>query len=81
MKPLGTEFKVGFFTLLALLVTGYMFFVLSPDTFKSETYSSYYTIVKDAAGIVVKTHVKTNGVIVGKVRNITLLTNSHAHRC
>lgn len=73
---MGTEFKVGVFSLLALVVIGYMFFVLSPDTFKSEKYSSYYTILKDAGGIAIKTHVKTNGVIVGQVKAIKLLTNS-----
>ncbi|MEY4632613.1 MAG: hypothetical protein RIQ81_2733, partial [Pseudomonadota bacterium] len=75
MKTLGTEFKVGFFTLIALVTLVYMFFVLSPDSFESGKRYSYYTIVSDAAGIISKTHVKTNGVIVGKVKDVKLDVN------
>ncbi|MEY4632396.1 MAG: hypothetical protein RIQ81_2516, partial [Pseudomonadota bacterium] len=53
----------------------YMFFVLSPDSFESVKRYSYYTIVSDAAGIISKTHVKTNGVIVGKVKEVKLDVN------
>ena len=75
MGTLGTEFKVGFFTLIAAGIIGYMFFVLSPDSFTSTGHKTYFTEVKDAAGIVTKTHVKTNGVIVGKVTAIDLKVN------
>lgn len=61
--------------MIAASVIGYMFFVLSPDSFKSSGYKLYFTEVKDAAGIVTKTHVKTNGVIVGKVTAIKLEVN------
>lgn len=75
MEVRGTEFKVGLFTILALLVIGYMFFFLSPEMFQDQSTTTYYTIVKNASGIVAKTHVKTNGVIVGKVTDIELETN------
>jgi phospholipid/cholesterol/gamma-HCH transport system substrate-binding protein len=75
MKTLGTEFKVGIFTLIALGTLVYMFFVLSPDSFESGKRKSYYTILNDAAGIIPKTHVKTNGVIVGKVKDVKLDVN------
>lgn len=75
MSQLGSEFRVGLFTVGAVMIIGYMFFVLSPDTFESKDKIRYYTVVKDAAGIVNKTHVKTNGVIVGKVVGIRLEVN------
>lgn len=75
MGNLGTEFKVGLFTIIAGAIIAYMFFVLSPEYFVNDEYKRYYSIVRDAAGIVTKTHVKTNGVIVGKVVSISLQAN------
>jgi phospholipid/cholesterol/gamma-HCH transport system substrate-binding protein len=75
MKKLGTEFKVGLFTIVAALTTGYMFFILSPESFESKDRNVYYTILDDAAGIIAKTQVKTNGVTVGKVKSVELQTN------
>jgi len=69
------EFKVGLFTLVALVALGYIFFVLSPDFFNNHKVVTYYTIVDDAGGIVPKTHVKTNGVSIGKVKKIELQIN------
>lgn len=66
------EIKVGLFTLMALGVLGYMFFVLNPNMFKSQKESSYFTILKNASGIIPKTHVKVSGVIVGKVTDVAL---------
>ena len=76
LKSLGTEFKVGMFTLVAAATLGYMLFVLSPDSFESNQKKTYYTILIDAAGIIPKTHVKTNGVTVGKVKAIELEANT-----
>ncbi|MEZ4743019.1 MAG: MlaD family protein [Bdellovibrionota bacterium] len=75
MKTFGTEFKVGLFTLIAAITTGYMFFVLSPDSFETEESAIFYTVLDDAAGIIPKTHVKTNGVTVGKVKSVKLEVN------
>lgn len=72
LKSLGTEFKVGVFALVALATLGYMFFVLSPDAFENKKYNTYYTVLKNAAGIISKTHVKTSGVSVGKVKSVVL---------
>ncbi len=72
MKNLGTEFKVGLFALVALVTLGYMFFVLSPDTFENKEYRTYYTVLRSAAGIVAKSHVKTSGVGIGKVKSVAL---------
>lgn len=66
------EFKVGVFTVVAIIVIGYMFFVLTPDMFRRESTNEFYTIVENAAGIVTKTQVKTSGVIVGSVKNVAL---------
>lgn len=76
MNRFTTEFKVGVFTLVSAVIIAYMFFVLSPETFSSKKNKQYYTVVTNAAGIVVKTHVKTNGVTVGKVKDIKLQVNS-----
>lgn len=72
LKSLGTEFKVGLFAIVALVTLGYMFFVLSPDTFENKEYNTYYTVLRNAAGIVAKTQVKTSGVTIGKVKAVAL---------
>lgn len=72
MNNWGTEFRVGVFTLLGLAVTVFAIFVISPDLFDTQKKSRYYTILKDAAGILPKTHVKTNGVNIGKVYSVEL---------
>ncbi len=72
MSSRGTEFKVGLFTIVALVVIAYMFFFLSPELFENKPYATYYTMVKNASGIVAKTQVKTNGVVVGKVSAVDL---------
>jgi phospholipid/cholesterol/gamma-HCH transport system substrate-binding protein len=75
-KQMGTEFKVGVFTIVALFTIGYMLFVLNPNMLKDTTRKQYYTVLKDAAGIIPKTHVKTNGVTIGKVRAVELDINN-----
>ncbi len=76
MNNWGTEFRVGVFTLLGLAVTVFAIFVLSPDLFDTEEKARYFTVLKDASGIMVKTHVKTNGVTVGKVQAVELADNA-----
>jgi phospholipid/cholesterol/gamma-HCH transport system substrate-binding protein len=75
LKSFGTEFKVGLFALVAISTLGYMFFVLSPAAFENREYGIYYTGLKNAAGIVSKTHVKTSGVSIGKVQSVVLDSN------
>ena len=75
MKQLGQEFKVGMFTLLGILATGGIFLVLSPRSFDRGLVHSYYTVLEDASGILPRTHVKTNGVTVGKVKEVRLEIN------
>ena len=76
MGNLGTEFRVGIFTLLGLAAILFAVFVISPDLFKRDERVNFYTVLDDAAGILPKTHVKTNGVNVGQVASIELLTNA-----
>jgi len=76
LKSLGTEFKVGLFTIVAAVTLGYMLFILSPESFESKPKKTYYTVLRDAAGIIPKTHVKTNGVTIGKVKSIELEANT-----
>lgn len=66
------EFKVGLFSIAAIVAILYMFFVLSPDLFQSGKETPYYTVVDDASGIVNKTQVKISGVIAGKVKKVEL---------
>ena len=75
-KQLGTEFKVGVFTLVALATLGYMLFVLNPNMLQDTNRKHYHTILTDAAGIIPKTHVKTNGVTIGKVAAVELEVNA-----
>ena len=75
-KQMGTEFKVGVFTIVALFTLGYMLFVLNPNMLKDTTRKQYFTVLKDAAGIIPKTHVKTNGVTIGKVKAVELDVNT-----
>jgi phospholipid/cholesterol/gamma-HCH transport system substrate-binding protein len=72
MKALKIEIKVALFVILAMCAIGYMFFFLSPDFFLGGKVKPYYTLVNNASGIVPKTHVKTNGVTVGKVDRVVL---------
>ncbi|MBF0443162.1 MAG: MCE family protein [Oligoflexales bacterium] len=72
MNKLGTEFRVGMFTILGVTAIVFAIFVLSPSLFERQSYKRYYTILEDAAGIMSKTHVKTNGVNVGKVVSVDL---------
>ena len=75
MKPFGVEFRVGIFILLASAAIIVIFFFLNPDSFSGGDYKTYHTITENAEGIVEKTHVRTNGVTVGRVAEIILLTN------
>ncbi|MGE0174306.1 MAG: MlaD family protein [Oligoflexales bacterium] len=76
MNNLGVEFRVGIFTILGIAVTAFAVFVLNPDLFDTKEKTLYYTVLNDASGIMPKTHVKTNGVIIGKVTSVELLLNS-----
>ena len=75
MKPFGVEFRVGIFILLASAAIIVIFYFLNPDSFRQGDYKTYYTITENAEGIVEKTHIRTNGVTVGRVAEIILLTN------
>lgn len=70
-----TEFKVGLFSIVGIIITGYLFFVLNPSAFKGVKQKEYYTYLDNAAGIFDKTQVKTNGVTIGKVIKVILDTN------
>ena len=72
MASRSLEYRVGIFSLLGIAATVVAIFVLSPDLFNQKEMVSYYTILQDASGILEKTHVKTNGVTVGRVSKISL---------
>jgi phospholipid/cholesterol/gamma-HCH transport system substrate-binding protein len=73
MKIMTTETKIGLFTIGSFLALAYMFFVLNPSRFSSEKYKSYYTLVRDASGIIENSNVQTNGVTIGRVTSIQLV--------
>lgn len=66
------EFKVGLFSFFGIASTILAVFVLRPDMFSQKATRTYFTVLKDATGILEKTHVKTNGVTIGKVSSIEL---------
>ncbi len=72
MSRMNTEFKVGLFTLLGLVATGIAIFFVSPELFDRKEKVRYYTSLKDASGILENTHVKTNGVNIGRVASVQL---------
>jgi phospholipid/cholesterol/gamma-HCH transport system substrate-binding protein len=76
MKAFSTEFKVGLFTIAAGLLIGYMFLFLNPKLFESTDYKTYYTVMRNAAGLVPNSHVRTNGVLIGKVKSVVLEDNA-----
>lgn len=75
MKIRASEFKVGIFVIFALAVLVAIVRFLSPETFKASSYRRYHVIAANAEGVVDKTHVRTNGVTVGKVLELELLEN------
>ncbi len=75
LKNLTTEFKVGLFSILAVAGIVYMFFVLNPGSFDSTDYKKFYTLVQDASGLIPKSQVKTNGVVIGQVISVELESN------
>ncbi|MDD9950881.1 MAG: MlaD family protein [Zetaproteobacteria bacterium] len=68
----SVEMKVGIFAASALAILVFMIFTINPDLWSAGEVKSYYTLVDNAAGIVEKTHVQTNGVVVGRVAGIRL---------
>lgn len=76
MGRMGTEFKVGLFTLVGLAAIACAVFFVSPELFDRKEKKFYFTNLKDASGILVNTHVKTNGVNIGRVSDITLDENN-----
>ncbi len=72
MSRMGTEFKVGLFTLLGLVATGIAIFFVSPELFDRKEKVRFYTRLTDASGILENTHVKTNGVNIGRVASVKL---------
>lgn len=76
MSRMGTEFKVGLFTLIGVAATAIAIFFVSPELFDRKAKVRYYTVLKDASGILENTHVKTNGVTIGRVSAVTLSENA-----
>ncbi len=76
MSRMGIEFKVGLFTLIGVAATAIAIFFVSPEIFDRQAKVNYYTILKDASGILENTYVKTNGVNIGRVAAVRLEDNA-----
>lgn len=76
MKAMGTEFKVGLFTLLGIGAIAFAVFFVSPELFDRKEKKTIMTSLRDASGILINTHVKTNGVNIGRVSAIKLSENA-----
>ncbi len=76
MKAMGTEFKVGLFTLLGISAIAMAVFFVSPELFDRKEKKTIKTSLRDASGILINTHVKTNGVNIGRVSAIKLSENA-----
>ncbi len=73
MKSWSNEFKVGLFSIIAVLILMYMYRALNSGV-EGESIT-YYSIMKNAGGLVAKSQVKTNGVLIGFVEKIKLERN------
>ena len=78
MKAMGTEFKVGLFTLLGIVAIAFAVFFVSPELFDHKEKKMIKTSLRDASGLLINTHVKTNGVNIGRVSAIKLSENATA---
>ncbi|RYZ60102.1 MAG: MCE family protein, partial [Proteobacteria bacterium] len=76
MSRMGTEFKVGLFTLFGVAAIAFAVFFVSPELFDRKEKKVYKTTLKDASGLLINTHVKTNGVNIGRVSGIRLNENA-----
>ncbi|MBC7530231.1 MAG: MCE family protein [Oligoflexus sp.] len=76
MSRMGTEFKVGLFSLFGVAAIAFAVFFVSPELFDRKEKKIYKTTLKDASGILINTHVKTNGVNIGRVSLIRLADNA-----
>ncbi len=76
MSRMGTEFKVGLFTLFGISAIAFAVFFVSPELFDRKVKKNFTTTLKDASGLLINTHVKTNGVNIGRVSLIRLIENA-----
>ncbi len=67
-------FKAGlFFTIAALLVIAYI--MKTADRFEGKSYYLLYADMEDASGLIVDSNIRVAGVVVGKLKAITLHNN------
>jgi phospholipid/cholesterol/gamma-HCH transport system substrate-binding protein len=67
----STEFKVGIFTLAAVLVVAVIAFTLEGNPFGKSS-KAYYTDLENVGGVGQKTQVRTSGVPIGEVTHIEI---------
>ena len=71
-KNLGTELKVGIFTVCGLAVMGVLVVTLRGNPFGTKE-QTFYTVLDNVGGVGQRTQVRTSGVQVGEVNTIDIL--------
>jgi phospholipid/cholesterol/gamma-HCH transport system substrate-binding protein len=70
---MSTEFKAGAFVLASLVALVFMTTQLTKTRYSSYGVKHYYSVVKDATGLLTKTKIKMAGLDVGKISNVELV--------
>lgn len=66
------QFRVGFVMLVALLLTGILFFLLGEQPQFLSKKETVYVVFETAPGVTIDTPVRTSGILIGRVSNVKL---------
>lgn len=66
------QFRVGFVMLVAILLTGILFFLLGEQPQFLSDKETLYVVFNTAPGVTVDTPVRTSGILIGRVSNVKL---------
>ena len=72
MRKFSSEIKVGIFTLVSLMSFIYILYMVNLKVLDGTDKKSYYTITKNAEGVIKMTGVRINGVVIGQVQDVRL---------
>ena len=72
MSAIASEVRVGIFTIISLGALIYVLYILNLKLFEGSNKTDYYTITKNAEGVIKMTGVRINGVVIGKVMDVRL---------
>ncbi|GAA4427197.1 MlaD family protein [Bremerella cremea] len=66
------QFRVGFVMLVAMLLTGILFFLLGEQPQFLSDKETVYVVFDTAPGVTIDTPVRTSGILIGRVSNVKL---------